>query len=66
MEIKKVALIGAGAIGSYLIWGLSRLADLSLLSSRMDSGEKGFVKKDLSSMGSLSAPWYKERKKRAL
>ena len=55
MEIKKVALIGAGAIGSYLIWGLSRLADLSLLSSRMDSGEKGFVKKDLSSMGSLSA-----------
>ena len=29
MEIKKVALIGAGAIGSYLIWGLSRLADLS-------------------------------------
>lgn len=29
MEIKKVALIGAGAIGSYLIWRLSRLADLS-------------------------------------
>lgn len=66
MEIKKVALIGAGAIGSYLIWGLSRLADLSFTVIADGQREKGFVKKDLSSMGSLSAPWYKERKKRAL
>ncbi len=25
MQIKKVALIGAGAIGGYFIWGLSRI-----------------------------------------
>lgn len=66
MEIKKVALIGAGAIGSYLIWGLSRLADLSF--TVIADGQRGerLREKDLSSMGSLSAPWYKERKKRAL
>ena len=63
---KKVALIGAGAIGSYLIWGLSRLADLSF--TVIADGQRGerLREKDLSSMGSLSAPWYKERKKRAL
>ena len=66
MEIKKVALIGAGAIEVILSGGLAGWLTYLLLSSRMDSGEKGFVKKDLSSMGSLSAPWYKERKKRAL
>ncbi len=30
MEIKKVALLGAGAVGSYIIWGLSDLAGVKL------------------------------------
>lgn len=30
MEIKKVAVLGAGAVGSYLIWGISRLHDVEL------------------------------------
>ena len=29
MEIRKVALLGAGAVGSYIIWGLSRCADVA-------------------------------------
>ena len=28
MEIKSVALLGAGAVGSYIIWGLSKLPDI--------------------------------------
>ena len=28
MKIQKVALLGAGAVGSYIIWGLSRCADI--------------------------------------
>ena len=28
MKIQKVALLGAGAVGSYVIWGLSRCADI--------------------------------------
>ena len=52
MEIKKVALIGAGAIGSYLIWGLSRLADLSFtVIADGQRGERLRRKKDLSSNG---------------
>ena len=30
MKIKKVAVLGAGAVGSYLIWGISRLDDVEL------------------------------------
>ena len=30
MKIKKVAVLGAGAVGSYLIWGISRLDDVKL------------------------------------
>ena len=29
MDIKSVALLGAGAVGSYIIWGLSKLPDIS-------------------------------------
>ena len=29
MEIKSVALLGAGAVGSYIIWGLSRLENIN-------------------------------------
>ena len=25
MKIKKVAVLGAGAVGSYIIWGLSKV-----------------------------------------
>ena len=28
MKIQKVALLGAGAVGSYIIWGLSRCGDI--------------------------------------
>ena len=28
MKIHKAALLGAGAVGSYIIWGLSRCADI--------------------------------------
>lgn len=28
MKIQKAALLGAGAVGSYIIWGLSRYADI--------------------------------------
>ena len=28
MKIKSVALLGAGAVGSYIIWGLSKLPDI--------------------------------------
>ena len=30
MQIKKVAVLGAGAVGSYVIWGLSQAENLSL------------------------------------
>ena len=30
MQIKKVAILGAGAVGSYVIWGLSQAENLSL------------------------------------
>ena len=30
MEIKKVAILGAGAVGSYAIWGLSKLDNIEL------------------------------------
>ncbi len=38
MAIKKVALLGAGAVGSYFIWGLSKKADIEL--SLVASGER--------------------------
>ena len=28
MDIKKVAILGAGAVGSYMIWGLSERDDI--------------------------------------
>ena len=30
MKIKTVAVLGAGAVGSYVIWGLSRRKDIRL------------------------------------
>ena len=30
MKIKSVAVLGAGAVGSYVIWGLSEKKDISL------------------------------------
>lgn len=30
MEFKKIAVLGAGAVGAYLIWGLSKRADVEL------------------------------------
>lgn len=30
MQIKKVAVLGAGEVGSYVIWGLSQAENLSL------------------------------------
>ena len=30
MKIKKVAVLGAGAVGSYLLWGISSLDDVKL------------------------------------
>lgn len=30
MKIKKVAVLGAGAVGSYVIWGLSALGSVEL------------------------------------
>ena len=30
MDIKKVAVLGAGAVGSYVIWGLSARRDIEL------------------------------------
>lgn len=30
MKIKKVAVLGAGAVGSYVIWGLSALGSIEL------------------------------------
>ena len=30
MKIKKVAVLGAGAVGSYVIWGLSQREDVEL------------------------------------
>ena len=30
MTIEKVAILGAGAVGSYVIWGLSRREDIRL------------------------------------
>lgn len=39
MEIKKVAVLGAGAVGSYLIWGISRLHDVKL--GVVATGERG-------------------------
>lgn len=30
MNIKKVAVLGAGAVGSYVIWGLSKRDGISL------------------------------------
>ena len=33
MKIKSVAVLGAGAVGSYVIWGLSEKSDIRLVSS---------------------------------
>lgn len=30
MSIKTVGIIGAGAVGSYVIWGLSKVEDIKL------------------------------------
>ena len=30
MKIKRVAVLGAGAVGSYVIWGLSQREDVEL------------------------------------
>ena len=30
MKMKKIAVLGAGAVGSYVIWGLSKRDDISL------------------------------------
>ena len=30
MNIKKIAILGAGAVGSYIIWGLSDSRDIEL------------------------------------
>ena len=30
MNIKRVAVLGAGAVGSYVIWGLSNNKDITL------------------------------------
>ena len=30
MSIKTVGIIGAGAVGSYVIWGLSKVEDITL------------------------------------
>ena len=30
MDIRKVAVLGAGAVGSYVIWGLSARRDIEL------------------------------------
>ena len=30
MKIKKVAVLGAGAVGSYIIWGLSKVKGIEL------------------------------------
>lgn len=30
MSIKSVGIIGAGAVGSYVIWGLSKVEDIKL------------------------------------
>ncbi len=38
MDIKKVAIIGAGAVGCYVLWGLSQKADVEL--SVVASGER--------------------------
>ncbi len=38
MAIKKVALLGAGAVGSYFIWGLSKKTDIEL--SLVTTGER--------------------------
>ena len=38
MNIKRVAVLGAGAVGSYVIWGLSNNKDITL--GVIASGEK--------------------------
>lgn len=38
MKIHKAALLGAGAVGSYIIWGLSRCADIRSAWSPRESG----------------------------
>ena len=38
MDFKKIAIIGAGAVGSYMLWGLSRKDDIDL--SVVASGER--------------------------
>ena len=39
MKIKSVAVLGAGAVGSYVIWGLSEKSDIQdLPSGGVDSG----------------------------
>ena len=39
MKIKKVAVLGAGAVGSYVIWGLSSRNDIELGVRRRTSRE---------------------------
>ena len=37
MKIKSVAVLGAGAVGSYVIWGLSEKKDIRLWTTMVDS-----------------------------
>jgi 2-dehydropantoate 2-reductase len=43
MRIKSVAVLGAGAVGSYIIWGLSNRKDIKL--GVIAEGEKNVLRK---------------------
>ena len=49
MNIKRVAVLGAGAVGSYVIWGLSNNKDIAL--GVIASGERNERLKKLQKFG---------------
>ena len=55
MSIKSVGIIGAGAVGSYVIWGLSDVKDIKL--GVIASGERNQkLKADGCKYGHLTKP----------
>lgn len=62
MKIEKVAVLGAGAVGSYVIWGLSQKKEIRL--GVIAEGERAErLKRDAGLMESRIIPKYGHRRR---
>ena len=56
MKIHSVAVLGAGAVGSYVIWGLSEKKDISLSVIAKGEREECFIFEDCLINGKIYHP----------